>query len=65
EVMQRLIDDGKVDGIPYWGLGNFNYKGIETMIRAARLNGMIKGEIDLSKIVDYKYLDAAGSGKPA
>jgi NitT/TauT family transport system substrate-binding protein len=64
EVMQRLIDDGKVDGIPYWGLGKFNYPGMEHMIRAARLNGMIQGEFELSKIVDESFLPEDLRNKP-
>ncbi len=64
EVMQRLIDDGKVDGIPYWGLGNFNYPGMENMVRAARLNGMVEGEIELAKITDESFLPEDLRSKP-
>jgi NitT/TauT family transport system substrate-binding protein len=64
EVMRQLIDEGKVDGIPYWGLGNVNYAGMETMIRAARLNGMVQGEIELSKIVDESFLPEDLRSKP-
>ncbi|MBI3710591.1 MAG: hypothetical protein HY246_23340 [Proteobacteria bacterium] len=57
-VLQRLIDEGEVNGVPYWGLGNFDYPGMENMIRAARLNDMIVGDVDLKKMVDESFLPA-------
>jgi NitT/TauT family transport system substrate-binding protein len=54
--LHRLIDEGKVDGVPYWGTGRFDYAGIENMIHAARLNGMVEGDVDMKKLVDESYL---------
>jgi len=56
ECLRLLIDEGKVDGIPYWGQGNFHFPGMEAMVHAARLNGMVEGEIDIHKLVDERYL---------
>jgi NitT/TauT family transport system substrate-binding protein len=63
EAMRLLIDEGAVDGIPYWGLGNIHYPGIENMIHASRLNGMVDGAIDVRKIVDESYLPDDLRGK--
>jgi NitT/TauT family transport system substrate-binding protein len=45
-----------VDGVSYWGPGGFNYKGLDNMIRAQKLVGAIKGDVDWSKIVDESFL---------
>ncbi len=58
EALHQLIDEGAVEGIPYYGDGSIHYPGIENMIHAARLNGMVEGAIDVHKIVDENYLPA-------
>ena len=45
-----------VDGITYWGPGRINYKGLDNMIRAQKLVGAVKGDVDWSKIVDESFL---------
>lgn len=45
-----------VDGIKYWGPGNLDYKGMDNMIRAQKLVGAIKGDVDWSKLVDESFL---------
>jgi NitT/TauT family transport system substrate-binding protein len=45
-----------VDGVSYWGPGGINYKGLDNMIRAQKLVGAIKGDVDWSKIVDESFL---------
>ncbi len=45
-----------VDGVPYWGPGNLQYKGMDNMIRAQKLVGAVKGDVDWSKIVDESFL---------
>jgi NitT/TauT family transport system substrate-binding protein len=45
-----------VEGISYWGPGGINYKGLDNMIRAQKLVGAIKGDVDWSKIVDESFL---------
>jgi NitT/TauT family transport system substrate-binding protein len=56
EIMTLLIDRGTVDGVPYWGPGSFDYRGIENMIDAGKLVGMMKGEIDFKTMVDESFL---------
>ena len=45
-----------VEGVSYWGPGGINYKGLDNMIRAQKLVGAIKGDVDWSKIVDESFL---------
>lgn len=45
-----------VDGVPYWGPGNLQYRGMDNMIRAQKLVGAVKGDIDWSKFVDESFL---------
>jgi NitT/TauT family transport system substrate-binding protein len=47
-----------VEGVSYWGPGGINYKGLDNMIRAQKLVGAIKGDVDWSKIVDESFLPA-------
>lgn len=47
-----------VDGVPYWGPGNIHYEGLDNMIRAQKLVGAVKGNVDWSKIVDESFLPA-------
>jgi NitT/TauT family transport system substrate-binding protein len=56
EIMTLLIDKGTVDGVPYWGAGNFDYRGIDNMIGAGKLVGMMKGDIDFKTMVDESFL---------
>jgi NitT/TauT family transport system substrate-binding protein len=64
EAIHQLADEGIVEGIPYWGDGHVHYPGIENMIRAARLNGMVQGEVDPHSIVDESYLPDDLKSKP-
>jgi NitT/TauT family transport system substrate-binding protein len=45
-----------VEGVSYWGPGGINYKGLDNVIRAQKLVGAIKGDVDWSKIVDESFL---------
>ena len=45
-----------VDGTTYWGPGRIDYKGLDNMIRAQKLVGAVKGDVDWSKIVDESFL---------
>jgi NitT/TauT family transport system substrate-binding protein len=45
-----------VDGVPYWGPGNLQYKGMDNMIRAQKLVGAVTGDVDWSKLVDESFL---------
>ena len=58
KIMVMLIDNGSIDGIPYWGVGNINYAGLNNMLEAGRKIGMISGDIDLKKEIDESMLPA-------
>ncbi len=48
--------NGSVDGVPYWGPGRFHYEGMDNMLRAQRMVGAVKGDVDWSKMVDESFL---------
>jgi NitT/TauT family transport system substrate-binding protein len=43
-------------GVPYWSAGNFDFAGMDRMIRAQKLVGALSGDVDWSKIVDTSFL---------
>jgi len=43
-------------GVPYWGPGNFDFKGMDAMLRAQKLVGALTGDVDWSKVVDASFL---------
>jgi NitT/TauT family transport system substrate-binding protein len=45
-----------IDGVSYWGPGKIHYQGLDNMIRAQRMVGAVKGDIDWSKLVDESFL---------
>jgi NitT/TauT family transport system substrate-binding protein len=54
--VQNLVDSKAKSGIPYWGPGNFDFDGMDRMIRAQKLVGALTGDVDWSKIVDTSFL---------
>lgn len=56
KIMTLLIDQGKVDGIPYWGDGSFDYPGMNNMIKAGLSVGMLQGNIDINSMMTEDYL---------
>lgn len=46
----------KTAGVPYWGGGNFDFEGMDRMIRAQKLVGALSGDVDWSKLVDTSFL---------
>jgi len=58
KVMSNLMDHGTVRGVPYWGLGNFEYESLNNLVRAMNLIGVINGQLDWNKYVDESYLPA-------
>ncbi len=65
EVMSALIDKGGVNGVPYWGPGDFNYDDLNNMAHAMTLVGLINGPPDWSKMVDESFLpDDLRKAKP-
>ena len=57
-VLKNLIEKKAPGGLPYWAAGQFNWDSMNNMVRAQRLVGVIKGEIDWSKMVDESFLPA-------
>jgi NitT/TauT family transport system substrate-binding protein len=59
DVIERAVTNlinGAVEGIPYWGPGKLHYEGMDNMIRAQRLVGAVKGDVDWSTMVDERFL---------
>jgi len=54
--VQSLVDSKAKSGIPYWGPGNFDFDGMDRMIRAQKLVGALTGDVDWAKIVDTSFL---------
>ncbi len=58
-VLKNLIEKKAPGGLPYWSTtGQFNWDSMNNMIRAQRLVGVIKGDVDWSKMVDESFLPA-------
>jgi NitT/TauT family transport system substrate-binding protein len=53
--IRNLIAPSK-SGVPYWSAGNFDFAGMDRMIRAQKLVGALSGDVDWSKIVDESFL---------
>jgi NitT/TauT family transport system substrate-binding protein len=53
--IQNLIAPSE-SGVRYWGPGNFDFTGMDQMIRAQKLVGALSGDVDWSKIVDTEFL---------
>jgi NitT/TauT family transport system substrate-binding protein len=43
-------------GIKYWGRGGFEYAAMDEMIKALKIVGALKAEVDWSKMVDASFL---------
>jgi NitT/TauT family transport system substrate-binding protein len=55
-VITDLMENGTVDGVPYWGPGNIQYVSLNNLLHAMRLIGVFDGEIDWDTTVDESYL---------
>jgi NitT/TauT family transport system substrate-binding protein len=65
-VLRNLIEKKAPGGLPYWSpTGQFDWGSMNNMIRAQRLVGVIKGDVDWSKLVDESFLSASGKGPAA
>jgi NitT/TauT family transport system substrate-binding protein len=59
------IADVAAGGGAYWSAGDFDYEGMETMLRGLQLVKAVEpGPFDWSKIVDDSYLPEVLRGKP-
>jgi len=57
-VLRNLIEKRVPGALPYWAAGQFNWDSMNNMIRAQRLVGVIKTDVDWSKMVDESFLPA-------
>jgi NitT/TauT family transport system substrate-binding protein len=63
-VLKNLIEKKAPGGLPYWSTtGQFNRESMNNMIRAQRLVGVIKEDVDWSKMLDESFLPA-GAKEP-
>jgi NitT/TauT family transport system substrate-binding protein len=64
-VVRGLLDSEKKGGVPYWGPGDLKLDTMNNMIRAQKLVGAVKGDVDWSKLIDESFLPDDLKGKPA
>jgi NitT/TauT family transport system substrate-binding protein len=53
--IHNLVAPAK-SGVPYWSAGNFDFAGMDRMIRAQKLVGALTGDVEWGKIVDTSFL---------
>jgi len=53
--INNLVAPSK-SGLRYWGAGNFDFAGMDRMIRAQKLVGALSGDVEWGKIVDASFL---------
>ena len=63
-VVRGLIESEKKGGVPYWGPGDLKLDTMNNMIRAQKLVGAVKGDVDWSKLIDESFLPADLRSKP-
>jgi NitT/TauT family transport system substrate-binding protein len=52
----RALTESRTQGIPYWGSGQFHLEGMKKMVEVQKMVGAISGDIDLSKMIDTRFL---------
>lgn len=52
----RNLTQSVTDGVPYWSEGQVNLSGLKRMIDVQKEVGAIKGDVDLMKIIDTRFL---------
>lgn len=52
----RNLTQSITDGVPYWSEGQVNLSGLKRMIDVQKEVGAIKGDVDLMKIIDTRFL---------
>jgi NitT/TauT family transport system substrate-binding protein len=46
----------RTNGIPYWGAGEIHMDGLQRAVDVQKMVGAIKGDVDLDKLIDTRYL---------
>jgi len=54
--VRNLLDSTKKGGVPYWGAGDIRIDTMDNMLRAQKLVGALKGDVDWSKLIDESFL---------
>jgi NitT/TauT family transport system substrate-binding protein len=52
----RNLTKSTTNGVPYWSEGQVNLSGLKRMIDAQKEVGAITGDVDLTKIIDTRFL---------
>jgi NitT/TauT family transport system substrate-binding protein len=56
KVVRALLESEKKGGVPSWGPGDLRIDTMNNMIRAQKLVGAVKGDVDWSKMIDESFL---------
>jgi NitT/TauT family transport system substrate-binding protein len=56
KTVRNLLESEKRSGVPYWGPGDLRIDTMDNMIRAQKLVGALKGDVDWSKLIDESFL---------
>jgi NitT/TauT family transport system substrate-binding protein len=52
----RNLTKSTTEGVPYWGTGQIHLDGMNRIIEVQKSVGALKGEFDLSKMIDTQFL---------
>jgi NitT/TauT family transport system substrate-binding protein len=52
----RNLTKSMTEGVPYWGTGQIHLDGMNRIIEVQKSVGALKGEFDLSKMIDTQFL---------
>ncbi len=52
----RYLTTSTTQGVPYWSSGQIRMEGLKRIIEVQRMVGALKGEIDIAKMIDTRFL---------
>jgi NitT/TauT family transport system substrate-binding protein len=52
----RNLVGSTTNGVPYWGAGEIHMDGLKRAVDVQKMVGAIKGDVDLDKLIDTRYL---------
>ena len=52
----RYLTTSTTQGVPYWSSGQIRMEGLKRIIEVQRKVGALKGEIDIAKMIDTRFL---------